>query len=461
MFDEVVLSNGYLLNQADKYVYRKFDASGKGVIICLYVDDMLIFGTNQVQVDLTKEFLSSRFSMKDIGKADVILGIRIKHESNVSTHVNTYEKLMPNRGLTVSQLEYSRVIGCLMYATTCTRPDIAFVVEKLSRYTSNPGTQHRQAIQRVLKYLKKTMDYRLIYSSYPSVLAGGAISWASKKQTCITSSTIEYEFVASAAVGKEAEWLKNLLLEIPLWVKPMAPIFIRCDCAATLMAEAHVLQIIPRMCLEPAGYAASKIMYFGSDNIYELDMDAWLSFSRESKFPEKKVLAHERNDKLKEKIIEQENSFRLEEAKRMRLEEEKMLQIVELLLQNSTPLFYVNGDTYATPWSDADQVFILINEKAQHWCLAHLDILSRLVHFYDSEDTYDYEWRDWDFRIVRETYAMCQELNVSTVLVESYNLLKELQDYKLEKCKELMKSISETHLNVLKKIYFIAKLCCQ
>ncbi|GJX27648.1 zinc finger, CCHC-type containing protein [Tanacetum coccineum] len=47
-FDEVVLSNGYLLNQADKYVYRKFDESGKGVIICLYVDDMLIFGTNQV-----------------------------------------------------------------------------------------------------------------------------------------------------------------------------------------------------------------------------------------------------------------------------------------------------------------------------------------------------------------------------------------------------------------------------
>ncbi|GJX02343.1 zinc finger, CCHC-type containing protein [Tanacetum coccineum] len=81
-FDEVVLSNGYLLNQADKCVYSKFDASGKGVIICLYVDDMLIFGTDQVQVDLTKEFLSSRFSMKDMGEADVILGIRIKHESN-------------------------------------------------------------------------------------------------------------------------------------------------------------------------------------------------------------------------------------------------------------------------------------------------------------------------------------------------------------------------------------------
>ncbi|GKC58695.1 zinc finger, CCHC-type containing protein [Tanacetum coccineum] len=195
-FDEVVLSNGYLLNQADKCVYSKFDETGKGVIICLYVDDMLIFGTDQVQVDLTKEFLSSRFSMKDMGEADVILGIRIKHESNgiaisqshyiekvlkkfnyfdctpVSTPMDTSEKLMPNNGQVVSQLEYSRVIGCLMYAMTCTRPDIAFAVGKLN--TSNP------------------------------------------------------------AAGKKAEWLKNLLLEIPLWSKPIAPIYIRCDSAATL-----------------------------------------------------------------------------------------------------------------------------------------------------------------------------------------------------------------------------------
>ncbi|GJS68379.1 zinc finger, CCHC-type containing protein [Tanacetum coccineum] len=154
-FDEVVLSNGYLLNQADKCVYNKFDETGKGVIICLYVDDMLIFGTDQVQVDLTKEFLSSRFSMKDIGGgggADVILGIRIKHESNeiaisqshyiekvlkkfnyfdctpVSTPMDTCAKLMPNNGQAVSQLEYSRVIGCLIYDMTCTRPDIAFAV---------------------------------------------------------------------------------------------------------------------------------------------------------------------------------------------------------------------------------------------------------------------------------------------------------------------------------------------
>ncbi|GKC43028.1 zinc finger, CCHC-type containing protein [Tanacetum coccineum] len=235
-FDEVVLCNGYLLNQDDKCLYSKFDES--------------------VHVELTKKFLSLRFSAKDIGEADVILGIRIKHESNgigiyqshyidkvikkfnyfectpVSTPMDTSKKQMPNNGQVVSQLEYSRVIGCLMYAMTCTRPDIAFVVGKLSRYTSNPGTQHWQTIRSVLKYLKKTMDYRLTYIGYPSVLEGYTdASWISNTED---SSSTKSEFVALATAGKEAELLRNMIPEIPLWSKPIAPISIRCDSTATL-----------------------------------------------------------------------------------------------------------------------------------------------------------------------------------------------------------------------------------
>ncbi|GJY91789.1 zinc finger, CCHC-type containing protein [Tanacetum coccineum] len=198
-FDGVVLSNGYLLNQADKCVYSKFDESGKGVIICLYVDDMLFFGTDQVQVDLTNEFLSSRFSMKDMGEADVILGIKIKHKSNeIAISQSHYIKKV------VSQLEYSRVIGYLMYVMTCTRPDIAFYMGKLSMYTSNP-----------------------VLEGYTDA------SWISNTED--NSSTSGWVFLpALAAAGKEAKWLKYLLIEIPLWVKPITPIFIRCDSAATL-----------------------------------------------------------------------------------------------------------------------------------------------------------------------------------------------------------------------------------
>ncbi|GJS69952.1 hypothetical protein Tco_0702793 [Tanacetum coccineum] len=68
----------------------------------------------------------------------------------MSTPMDTSDKLMPDNGWVVSQLEYSKVIGYLMYAMTCTRPDIAFVVGKLSRYTSNPSTQYWQAIQKIL-----------------------------------------------------------------------------------------------------------------------------------------------------------------------------------------------------------------------------------------------------------------------------------------------------------------------
>ncbi|GJW91181.1 hypothetical protein Tco_0168734 [Tanacetum coccineum] len=202
--------------------------------------------------------------MKDIGEADVILVINIKCESKgivitqshyiekilkkfnredcspVNTLMDLVKKLKLNTRKPVHQLEYSRAIGCLMYAMTSTRLDIAYAVGRFS-----------------------TKDYGLSYVGYPSVLEGysdaswinhvedssstsgwvfllgeGAISWASKKQTCITGSTMESEFVALAAAGKEAEWLRNLIHEIPIWPKPIAPISIRCDSAPT-MARAY------------------------------------------------------------------------------------------------------------------------------------------------------------------------------------------------------------------------------
>ncbi|GJU00765.1 zinc finger, CCHC-type containing protein [Tanacetum coccineum] len=104
------VKKAFLNGELEEEAPNKFDESDKVVIICLYVDDMLIFGTNQVQVDLTKKFLSS---------------------SPLSTLMDTSEKLMPNNGQAVSQLEYSRVIGCLMYVMACIRPDITFVMGKL------------------------------------------------------------------------------------------------------------------------------------------------------------------------------------------------------------------------------------------------------------------------------------------------------------------------------------------
>ncbi|XP_070007938.1 secreted RxLR effector protein 161-like [Nicotiana sylvestris] len=108
--------------------------------------------------------------------------------------------------------------------------DITFAECKFSRYTQNPSGDHRKDILRVLGYLKRTKTFTLYYNKFPSVLegycdaswitsvgddkstsewvfslGGGTISWAFKKQTCITHSTMESEFIALAAAGREAE----------------------------------------------------------------------------------------------------------------------------------------------------------------------------------------------------------------------------------------------------------------
>ncbi|GKF51679.1 hypothetical protein Tco_0148146 [Tanacetum coccineum] len=115
---------------------------------------------------------------------------------------------MSNNGQVVSQLEYSRVICCLMYAMTCTRPDIAFAVGKLSRFTH--GTQHLQAIRRVLKYLKKTMDYSLIYTGYPSVLEGYTdASWISNTEDNSSTTPISIRCDSVATLVKAYSQMYN------------------------------------------------------------------------------------------------------------------------------------------------------------------------------------------------------------------------------------------------------------
>nr|GFB84269.1 zinc finger, CCHC-type [Tanacetum cinerariifolium] len=121
--------------------------------------------------------------------------------SPVSTPMDPVEKLKPNTGEPVDQLEYSRAIGCLMYAMTS--------------YSDASWINH--------------VEDSSSTSGWVFLLGGGAISWASKKQTCITGSNMESKFVALAAASKEAEWLRNLIHEISIWPKPIAPISIRCD----------------------------------------------------------------------------------------------------------------------------------------------------------------------------------------------------------------------------------------
>lgn len=260
------------------------------MILCLYVDDMLIVGSNDKMVKSTKDILHSRFHMKDMSLADVILGIKIlrtpsglvlnqshyvdkilekfsKDDSSVSrTPFDTTLHLSKNKGECVSQGEYAQVIGSLMYLMNCTRPDIAFTVSKLSQYTINPGVDHWKAITKVLRYLRYTRDYGLHYTRYPTVLegysdsnwingvkgskstsgyiftlAGGTISWKSSKPTVVTKSTMEAEFVALDKASEQAEWLRQFLEDIPRWEMLVPPLCIHCDSTAAIGTAERVL----------------------------------------------------------------------------------------------------------------------------------------------------------------------------------------------------------------------------
>ena len=76
-----MLTNGFKINECDKCVYVKNTDQGY-VIVCLYVDDMLIIGSSQNMIKSTKQMLNKRFDMKDMGVADVILGMKITKTSD-------------------------------------------------------------------------------------------------------------------------------------------------------------------------------------------------------------------------------------------------------------------------------------------------------------------------------------------------------------------------------------------
>jgi hypothetical protein len=116
----------------------------------------------------------------------------------------------------MKSITYASVVGSLIYAQVCTRPDIAFITGLLGRFQTNPGLKHWEAIMKALRYLQGTKNIILTYrksdelkfvgyadadftggdlrkstSGYIFTLAGGAISWKSSKQTITTSSTMQ------------------------------------------------------------------------------------------------------------------------------------------------------------------------------------------------------------------------------------------------------------------------------
>ncbi|KAL9172095.1 hypothetical protein ABFS82_03G022000 [Erythranthe guttata] len=173
------------------------------------------------------------------------------------------EKQCPKNDLEKEKMKlipYASAVGSLMYAQTCTRPDISYAVGVLGRYQSNPGIDHWKAAKKVMRYLQGTKDYMLTYrrsdqlevigysdsdfagcvdsrkstSGFVFLLAGGAISWKSVKQSIIASSTMEAEFVACFEASSHALWLRNFILGLKAVDSIAKPLKIYCDNTAAV-----------------------------------------------------------------------------------------------------------------------------------------------------------------------------------------------------------------------------------
>ncbi|KAM2077718.1 hypothetical protein ACFX1R_025466 [Malus domestica] len=272
-FDRFMIRQKYTRSHYDHCVYFRKLQDGTFIYLLLYVDDMLIACKSKVEIERLKTQLSNEFEMKDLGEARKILGMEIERDGAkskispcqkqylkkvlqrfrmnenskpVSTPLASHFKLSASmspktieESQYMAQIPYANVVGSLMYAMVCTRPDISQAVSIVSRYMHNPGKGHWQAVKWILRYILGTVDVGLLFqqdkvtgqcvvgyvdsdyagdldkrrstTGFVFIIAGGPVSWRSILQSTFALSTTEAEYMAVTEAIKEAIWLQGLL----------------------------------------------------------------------------------------------------------------------------------------------------------------------------------------------------------------------------------------------------------
>ncbi|KAK1608614.1 hypothetical protein QYE76_032287 [Lolium multiflorum] len=286
-FDKVIKDFGFIQCHGEACIYKKVSGSSVAFLI-LYVDDILLIGNDIELLSSVKGYLNKCFSMKDLGEAAYILGIKIYRDRSrrliglsQSTYLDKILKkfrmdeskkgflpMLPGKVLSktqgpataeererMNQIPYASAVGSIMYAMLCTRPDIAHAVSLTSRYQSDPGMEHWTTVKNILKYLKRTKDMFLCYggdqelvvtsytdaswntdpddsksqSGYVFILNGAAVSWCSSKQCTVAKSSTESEYIAASEASSEAVWMKRFIVELGVVPSALDPLVIYCD----------------------------------------------------------------------------------------------------------------------------------------------------------------------------------------------------------------------------------------
>ena len=257
------VSNDFVQSSVDPCVY--FDRSASGlVIILVWVDDLVLAASSHKLLSKIKNLLKSTFKMKDLGPISCFLGMKfVQHADCIEVDQSRYlKKILARFGMEdcrprstpcevnpaafdpdesdEPQKKYREIVGSLIYAMVCSRPDLCWVVTKLSQHLDKPNKGDWIMVKHVLRYLKGTLDYKLVYRKSEGGLSlhgysdsdwagsttdrrsttgyyfslnrdGPPISWKSRKQPTVALSSCEAEYMALAACSQEGLFLEMLM----------------------------------------------------------------------------------------------------------------------------------------------------------------------------------------------------------------------------------------------------------
>ena len=271
MVTDWLVQYGFVQSLVDPGIFV-YDSDGHCYVLAVYVDDCILVGSNGPFITRFKSDFAKRFKIEDLGPAAWLLGCSIVRDrskrtlhfgqrqyfidmlddfgmsncSTVSTPLPAKLTLTDDAEypiLDAKEFPYAKLVGKLLYASNCTRPDITASINFLSRYMSKPTELHWGYAKRLLRYIRGTLDYCLVYSGSGSpvpvawqdasfadgpgrksrtgfvvVLCGAAVTWGSRLQPTVALSTVEAEYMALAAAVQEVMFVLQLLRSIRVTV---------------------------------------------------------------------------------------------------------------------------------------------------------------------------------------------------------------------------------------------------
>ncbi|GJV61496.1 hypothetical protein Tco_1467596 [Tanacetum coccineum] len=129
----------------------------------------------------------------------------------------------------MQNVSYASVVGFIIYAVRCTRPDVAFAQNVTSSFQQNPGDLYWTTVKNILKYLRNTKDMFLSQTGYVFVLNGGVVDWKSAKQSIFATSSVEAEYIVAYDAFKEAVWVRKFIYGLGIVPTIKEPINMYCD----------------------------------------------------------------------------------------------------------------------------------------------------------------------------------------------------------------------------------------